>query len=73
MKLVSIIFYPKPHPIFYKDSESREQRQIENVVFRFGYAKAHPIFFKNRTAKRSNKTKTQFLTMISQNNPSLKP
>ena len=46
MKLVSIIFYSEPHPIFYKYSERREQRQIENIVFKFGYAKAHPIFYK---------------------------
>ena len=25
--------YAEPHPIFYKDSERREQRQMENKVF----------------------------------------
>ena len=35
--------YAKPHPIFYKYSERREQSQIY-----LNYAEPHPIFYKNR-------------------------
>ena len=46
MKLVSIICYPEPHPIFYKYSE----RLIEF------YAKPHPIFYKY-SERRKQETK----------------
>ena len=34
MKLVSIICYPEPHPIFYKYSERRKQRQMKTEFFK---------------------------------------
>jgi len=44
MKLVSIIFYPKPPPILSKDSESRMQKKQARLIFS---AETHPIFSKD--------------------------
>lgn len=44
MKLVSIIFYPEPQPVLFKDSESRKQKKQASLIF---FAKTHPIFFKD--------------------------
>ena len=60
MKLVSIIFYPEPPPIFYKNSESRKQntekalplhpeyrnRQSMKATIDFGKMKISGIFWK---------------------------
>jgi len=40
--------YAETHPILFKNSESREQRQMKNKVFQFDYAETHPVLFKNR-------------------------
>mgnify|MGYP007090614384 CR=1 FL=1 len=40
--------YAEPHPIFYKYSERREQKQTGNEVSRIDYAEPHPIFYKCR-------------------------
>ncbi|GEM_PF-6511921 len=38
MKLVSVIFYPEPHPILFKNSEKVSAETNENKVFKFDYA-----------------------------------
>ena len=41
--------YAEPHPIFYKYSERREQRQKGKMEFsQMVYAEPHPIFYKYR-------------------------
>ena len=36
--------YAEPHPILFKDSESREQKKQVYLIF---YAETHPISFKD--------------------------
>ena len=41
---VSRIDYAEPHPILFKDSERREQKQTGNEVSQIDSAELHPIF-----------------------------
>ena len=39
-----------------KDSERREQRQMKNKVFQFGYAEPHPVLFKDNLIQEQKGT-----------------
>ena len=54
MKLVSIIFYPEPPPIFYKDTQKNIVGSYSLLVAPFGKRKQWLMFGKIFPSNRSN-------------------